>query len=83
VGPYLQDGAACSHYDDLESVASEIKLKSHIAVHRDEQFKASFFGLLEQYPLLDSGPIQSSDRFDLMPCQAQRYGSPRETRDLR
>ena len=38
--------AACSQYDNLESVAREIKLKGHIAVHRDEHLKASFFGLL-------------------------------------
>ena len=38
--------AACSQYDNLESVVSEIKLKGHVAVHGDEQLKASFFGFL-------------------------------------
>jgi hypothetical protein len=36
--------AACSQYDNLESVAREIKLKGHVAVRCDEHLKASFFG---------------------------------------
>src|SRR5438093_4510171 len=38
--------AAGSQYDNLESVAREIKLKRHVAVHCDEHLKASFFGFL-------------------------------------
>jgi hypothetical protein len=38
--------AASAQYDNLESATREIKLKGHIAVHRDEHLKASFFGFL-------------------------------------
>jgi hypothetical protein len=38
--------AACSQYDNVEPVASEIKLKGHAAVPGDEHLKANFFGFL-------------------------------------
>ena len=51
-----QTVAACSQYDNLQSLSGEILLETHVAVHCDEHLKASFLGFLEQYAILDSGP---------------------------
>ena len=52
-----QTVAACSQYDNLQSLSGEILLETHVAVHCDEHLKASFLGFFLARSLSGSRPI--------------------------